>query len=219
MPEDESPKSKFLWALGQVAGGVADAYLGTKNLPQLAGPAVAVAQGTVSIARVVSSVNEEEAIDVARRTLAATPGAGRELARLVEDVEELQRRITLLLRLANEAGRHPSRELRQAIGRFMARALAEKLDEVDAFEMADVLSRMTSLDLAGLEVIRGSGSSSMKSIHRQLQAKVPGTDDARAQRVTNRLITFGLFSTKGAGGLTPLAVELMRRIADPNGGE
>lgn len=145
-------RDKVGWAAAQLTAAAIDAGLAVANLPQVAGPLVAGAQGLVGVGQAVFNRNAAEAGTECERTLEATPGAQAALEQLRGDVDELHRRMTIAFRLIMEAGRHPDRELRLALGRFASRSLTTDLDAIEAFELADVLSRLTALDYALLEL-------------------------------------------------------------------
>ncbi|MDC3379045.1 hypothetical protein OAX78_02025 [Planctomycetota bacterium] len=64
--------------------------------------------------------------------------------------EQIGKRITGMMRVLQESGRHPEKEIQNALGVFAARILVTDLDQVTQFELADTLGRLTSLDLAML---------------------------------------------------------------------
>ncbi|MCO5168351.1 MAG: hypothetical protein M9894_18590 [Planctomycetes bacterium] len=97
--------------------------------------------------------NTREAELECDRTLDSMPRTRQQLDRLRADVEELERRLAGWSRTLMEAGRHPDRELRLALGRFAARVLVEDLDSIEAFELAEAIARMTALDFALLEAV------------------------------------------------------------------
>jgi hypothetical protein len=98
--------------------------------------------------------NAEVAVE---RTLAAH---GQKLIRLEERVrageitgDEVAARLTVLQRCVHEAGRHPDKLLQDALGTFGARLFVEDIDGVERFELAEVLPRLTSLDVAFMDVV------------------------------------------------------------------
>jgi hypothetical protein len=149
----ESPKQQAGWAAAELAAAGLDLKLELIGKPGVVGPLVAGAKALVGLGQAVFSRNASRAADEAERTLERLAGARAEFARLRTDVDELQRRLTLAFRLIAEAGRHPSRELQDALGRFAARVLVEEIDDVDAFELAELIARMTALDYALLEAV------------------------------------------------------------------
>jgi len=71
------------------------------------------------------------------------------------ETEELRRRLTSVHRTLLEAGRHPDRELREALGALAARVLVEDVKGIEFFEVSEILARMTSLDYAVLAAMPG----------------------------------------------------------------
>jgi hypothetical protein len=98
--------------------------------------------------------------DALAATEAALEGHSQSLESLTERVEraeidrdQIHRRLTLAIRCLNEAGRHPHKELRQALGTFTGRVLVTDMDGITALQLADCLARLTSLEYACLEVL------------------------------------------------------------------
>jgi hypothetical protein len=128
-----------------------------------------------------------------------------------------------------EAGRHPDEELRQALGRFGARMLVEELDRITAFEIADALNRMTSLDYDYLKHVHeceesgravgtawgpeedsasevelgflgGPGGITKEAVLGRLRRDYPGLDEARLESVERRLLGLGLLIAEEGKG-------------------
>jgi len=69
------------------------------------------------------------------------------------DAEQLHRRLTTSQRTIHEAGRHPDRCVREALGTFAARVLITEAEQVELFEASEALARMTSADFQVLRLI------------------------------------------------------------------
>lgn len=151
--EDEARRTKaeemFLWLMGQAGVIVADA---------LTVPTTGAPMGTIaSLGYGIYKRNQADAQAAVARTFAAHEQKLADLNERVRggaiNMDEILARLTMLQRCVHEAGRHPDKELRDALGAFGARVLLEDLDSIERFEMAEALARLNARDIAYLEVL------------------------------------------------------------------
>lgn len=214
--------AKAKWAGSYLASLFADVSLALAGLPSGVATVVQVFQ-------VLVAANEQEAIAAAEAHLQRTAGVEAQLEHVRADTDELRARMTSFMRIIAEAGRHPDRELRNALGRFAARVLIQEIDRIESFEMAEALSRMTALDLAVLVAV-GDGwytgnpdftsrkadirqtVANVKWIHERIEGSFTGLQTHRTDRSAARLESMALVQKIGSD-VSPGDVNLRRAEA------